>query len=100
MKCQHCGYCCQVDTERITTLLDISRWKREKRKDILDHVKMVDGIFPAGFKEDKCPFYDDSKEMKCLIEDTKPYVCRRFPLNKKHAMSYTNGKCEIFAKNI
>ena len=98
-KCRHCGACCEVDTHNIVTLLDISRWKREGREDILKHVKLVDGIFPAGFKEDKCPFYDKSKEKnRCLIEETKPYVCRRFPLNKKHAISYTSGKCKIEKK--
>ena len=96
MECQHCGACCKVDTN-ILALSDIKRWKREGREDILKHVRIVSGYYPAGFKEEKCPFYDETKEMKCLIEDTKPAVCRQFPLNKKHAMSYTKGKCEIFA---
>ncbi len=96
LKCLHCGACCTVDTD-IVKPSDVERWKAEGRRDILNKIKMV-GDFPAGFKEDKCPFYDKNLEKGCLIEDTKPLVCRNFPLNKKHAMGYTKGKCVIFEK--
>ena len=97
-KCKHCGVCCEVDTN-VITLPDIRRWKKEGREDILKHVRMVDW-FPAGFKEDKCPFYDKEKEKGCLIEDTKPDVCKQFPLSKRHAFDYTDRKCEIFNKKV
>ena len=97
-ECLHCGACCTVDTD-IVKQSDVDRWKAEGRGDILKHVKWICD-FPAGFKEEKCPFYDETREKRCLIEDTKPDVCRKFPLNKKHAKGYTNGKCVIFEKKI
>ena len=95
--CKHCGSCCIVDTINIVKKDDIKRWEKEGRRDILEHVRMA-GDVPIGFKKSKCPFYDNTKNKRCSIEETKPEVCKRFPLDKKHARLYTNGRCKMNKK--
>lgn len=84
-ECKRCGKCCKGHITTIT-YTDIQRWTEQKRVDILAHVtyeesneKLNSGFYflPDPLSKE-CPFL--SRENTCSIHDTKPKVCRNFPL--------------------
>ena len=88
-KCKHCGKCCQDIYTHEARFLDIERWLKEKREDILSQllwIKADDGIAIQAFMwkdhETKgelrgtCPFLKKKLDKYfCTIQDTKPHVC-------------------------
>ena len=99
-KCEWCGNCClECGAELYACPPDIERWRREDRKDILRFVDIYefDGVLAGGdlwIKQtgeelDRCPFLrklPKQNKYKCLIHNTKPAVCKNFPL-------ITKGNC-------
>ena len=90
-ECQQCGNCC-IGHSIAVTYEDIIRWDRETRWDILSEVRFVQNSMnqslnwwyfqkTAGIST-KCPFFTDDKD--CSIHNTKPLMCRNFPLNTAH----------------
>lgn len=105
--CRQCGKCCKQNWEIILDLEeDIFRWIEEKRYDILKKVVLnpkyqidpdrfdqtpqwiLDTGHPLfGDTASKCPFLMDSDcrvPSRCLIHDSRPKVCRRFPYDGDH----------------
>jgi Fe-S-cluster containining protein len=91
-KCQQCGRCCTKYSNGLTAKTqDIARWRREKRGDILKHVKIFESegvimggeiwINPkTGRKMRVCPFLVKGKgRFSCSIHTTKPLVCSKYP---------------------
>ena len=94
--CQQCGKCCSAYSGHLMAKAqDIVRWRKEGRKDILSRVRVLEAqgvvaggeiwINPrTGRKVRACPFLERNKKTKkarCLIQDTKPLVCRKYPFN-------------------
>ncbi len=93
-KCQQCGLCCTKYSGGLTAKAqDIVRWRREGREDILKHVFIFESggeimggdiwLNPrTGRKMGACPFLKKrGGKSVCLIHDTKPGVCRKYPFN-------------------
>jgi len=106
-ECRRCGKCCIELWGTISaTKEDLARWQKEGRKDILKYVSlfttngwcrgdripsMIDEIIGADFgvspKTDddtkKCPFLkrERSGKFTCLIQETKPSICKTFPFD-------------------
>ncbi len=91
-KCRQCGLCCRKYKGTLkATAGDIMRWKGEKRSDILKHVFVFEsgGLImggelwfnpETGRKMRVCPFLEKRKgKFSCLIQSTKPGVCRKYP---------------------
>lgn len=84
-RCRKCGNCCRSVQVPIT-YSDIKRWKREQRWDILAEVRwMVDEkrnlelpVFIRSAINNVCPFL--SRSNRCKIYETRPRVCRDFPV--------------------
>lgn len=88
-ECQKCGECCRNMIVSIC-YSDFERWEREHRWDILSRVYYAHELISGkgvceGFilREDEprievCQFL--SSGSRCLIYDTRPKVCRKFPL--------------------
>lgn len=89
--CQQCGKCCRELPIDVMPS-DLDRWHHERRDDILMEVIFMDN-FPhkntGGFYIEKtllrkdrpkqpCPFLDENN--LCSIYDTRPKVCRDYPL--------------------
>jgi Fe-S-cluster containining protein len=90
--CKNCRICC-IGTEIRIYPEDIERWKKEDRLDILLSIDSLFGESRGLMKKDnndECFFL--SKEGKCNIQETKPTVCRKFPVSKKQAELF---KCKL-----
>jgi Fe-S-cluster containining protein len=87
-ECEKCGKCCKKYIGTIpATEDDITRWKKEKRYDILSYVCFMPGnkwgdLFfnPKTGEEiyNRCPFLrkiTNQNIYKCRIYDTRPDVC-------------------------
>jgi len=97
--------------ELYATENDMQLWRNEGRKDILAWVDIVtvgDGIPVSydlwinprdpGRPVFRCPWLRKIRNkpfFKCRIYDVRPEVCRKFPKNKKHALS---NKCPGYRK--
>ena len=89
-KCKHCGKCCQNIYTHEAMFMDIERWLKENREDILSQllwVKAEDGIAVRAFMwkdhdtgrelKGDCPFLKKKvNQYLCEIQDTKPTVCK------------------------
>ena len=85
--CTQCGTCCKRYGMRLeASPLDIARWRRDQRQDILRHVGLVrengavtGGLLwvdAAGQRLEACPFLQGDREKYfCAIQDAKPEVC-------------------------
>lgn len=91
-ECQQCGKCCTKYSSELTAKAqDIVRWRKEDRRDILKHVRVLEsgGVIMGGDiwlnprtgrKTKSCPFLKKTREkFYCLIHSTKPLVCRKYP---------------------
>ena len=92
-RCQQCGECCTKYSGGLTAKAqDIMRWRKEGRKDILSKVRVLEAggeimggelwLNPRTGRKMKCPFLErgeKAKKARCLIQDTKPLVCRQYP---------------------
>lgn len=69
---------------------DVSRWKSQKRNDILAELGAQSGWREAG----PCPFAKRTAgtRVNCAIYDTRPLVCRDYPAAVSH-MKYVD--CEM-----
>ncbi len=94
IECRRCGKCCLADLFAYVTEEDISRWKEEKREDILRVIGHEHGVWmgdhlvsaETGDGLHGCPFFSfDGKEYGCAIYETRPATCR----------SYEPGSSEI-----
>jgi len=100
-KCKQCGNCCLnlgVSTTGRASAEDISRWESEGRHDILKWVSIFDygggikygdlWINPkTGDDASRCPFLrKNQNKYRCLIQDTKPEICRQYPKDKEFAL--------------
>ncbi len=86
--CKTCRRCC-IGTEIRLIPEDIERWKKEERLDILLCINPLLGESRQIIKKDnndECFFL--TEEGKCKIQETKPYICKRFPQSKKQAMAF------------
>lgn len=99
--CRLCGQCCRsLDYRMEVTALDVARWREQGRNDILKYVAVYKrpgqketyriwqmpetGQFVQG-----CPFLykiPDKNQVVCRIQETKPAICRQYPLTRKHAV--------------
>lgn len=84
-KCYSCGKCCKNFTINIMPV-DVRRWKKEGRQDILSCL-MWDGFgFDAWFDSKTgeelrhCPFLQKISRGKyiCSIQETKPFICKMY----------------------
>jgi len=87
IRCMRCGKCCLSNLFFYIKDVDLDRWRREGRDDILhiienrqavwggDHfVSARDGTFLHG-----CPFLEwEGKTNSCSIYETRPQVCRDY----------------------
>ncbi len=83
--CKSCRSCCQGTEIRVKDQ-DIERWKKENRLDILLAINPLIGASRQLIKKqnkDECIFL--TEDGRCRIHDTKPYICKRFPVTKKQA---------------
>jgi len=101
-KCKQCGNCCLNLNICYTAVTDedVKRWKDTGRDDILACVNSIplgngqyihDIWFSATTKEEvnRCPWLrklPNKNKYICRINDTKPEVCRNYPLSKEHAI--------------
>ncbi len=86
--CRPCRKCCIWSDIRLTSE-DIERWKKEERLDILLAINPLIGESRQLIKKEhnnECIFL--SEDGSCRIHETKPYICRRFPTSKKHALVF------------
>ncbi|KON27054.1 hypothetical protein AC480_04875 [miscellaneous Crenarchaeota group archaeon SMTZ1-55] len=107
-ECQKCAECCK-NTRILVTYSDIKRWTREGRWDILRQVSLVERpegttdfcFYTTVSKGSQCPFL--SHDNLCLIQHTKPKVCKHFPFNaskEKLALCKGTGMGEQVAPNL
>jgi Fe-S-cluster containining protein len=91
-ECQQCGACCQAYVQ--VTERDLLRWAAEFRDDIVEWISPEDGfIHPVEEIEGpRCPFLKRLPQPRaqrvvyvCLIHETKPDACVRFPASKQQA---------------
>jgi len=92
-ECQRCGRCCR-DTKWADSIdshimwEDIQRWRRERRKDVLELIHVYEGLGgdiidkARGKLYARCPFFrrDTLGQPECTIHTTKPFNCRIAPL--------------------
>ncbi|MBT8342039.1 MAG: hypothetical protein HKP58_07920 [Desulfatitalea sp.] len=100
-QCRRCGRCCrELDYKDGMTAGDAARLETLGRKDVLKWVGItrtgegkaryrmwvVPGTNqPAGI----CPFLKQGRtpdQYRCAIHDVKPWICRNYPVSRKHAM--------------
>lgn len=100
--CTQCGHCClnlgahNADCE----VEDLKRWVQEKREDILSYVEVIrnaEGLIVAidiwisprtGEMVTRCPWLrkiPKQDKYRCLIHDTKPKMCREYPVTTELA---------------
>ena len=90
-KCRQCGACCRAYVQ--VTERDLLRWAVEFREDILEHVSEEGFIEPVQeIDGPRCPFlrrlprrHAGRDVYECLIHDTKPDACVRFPASREQA---------------
>jgi Fe-S-cluster containining protein len=90
--CRQCGACCRAYVQ--VTENDLLRWAAEFREDILAWVAPEEGLIHPleGSDGTRCPFLkrrpgerDRRDRYMCLIHDTKPDACLRFPASREQA---------------
>jgi len=90
--CKRCGGCCK-GVEFINVYYeDRKRWERQGRKDLYNPRMLKEwadfgssGLFKNKTSK-RCPFLAKSKEgYYCRVYETRPDVCKYFPLNKTNA---------------
>jgi len=112
--CNDCGKCCIQGGHGTLSATDedITRWEEEGREDILSRVDIFDfgdgkktgdlWFYPykhptlGGDEMSKCPFLrklPNQWKFKCMINDTKPATCRKYPIDKEDMENYD---CEGF----
>jgi Fe-S-cluster containining protein len=99
--CRQCGACCRrLNYSEELTETDLQRWRDEGRHDILEWVGTTTNlkgerihrmwIVPGTCRiAEKCPFLTRvsyENRWKCSIQDTKPKICRSYPMSRKHAL--------------
>ena len=85
--CKRCGKCCHADMIAYATEEDISRWRREKRDDILSSLESEERIWVgdrilyrdgSGHLE-RCSFLRIEEGLAtCTIHETRPRICRDY----------------------
>lgn len=84
-RCLCCGECCEAFGGHLNaSRSDLERWRREGREDLLSRVNRLGWIWVDPLTkqpEKRCPFLDrsESETVLCLINDTKPDMCRAYP---------------------
>lgn len=84
-QCACCGRCCASFGWRLlATDHDLQRWRRENRADLLSRVNRLGWLWMdphTAQLESRCPFLkeDGPGRYICLINDTKPDMCRDYP---------------------
>lgn len=76
-ECERCGHCC-------TKLSEIELEKSERKK--YKHIKR-DGKY---FMPMPCTYYDNG----CKIYNSRPTVCRRYPLIKISGVAHISTRCK------
>ena len=100
-ECRQCGYCCKpLEYRNELTAADVARWKQQNRIDILPWVGTSrrgkgEIVYRMWVNPDTlrfveiCPFIEErSPENRwvCTIHNTKPEICRHYPVSRKHAL--------------
>ncbi len=83
--CKSCRKCCTGSEIRLIDS-DVERWKAEERLDILLSINpLIGGSRQLIKKKDSndCIFLHE--DGSCMIHETKPYICTRFPQTLKQA---------------
>ncbi|NOZ58095.1 MAG: YkgJ family cysteine cluster protein [Euryarchaeota archaeon] len=90
-KCRRCGECCLTLGSRIQASPgDVERWIREGREEVLRRLRIeekdgeliTDGTLEIGDGQGRCIFLREAEgAYACAIHETKPEVCREYPLN-------------------
>ena len=88
-ECKRCGKCCDFFILGFNIGIsrkDLSSWKKEGRKDILELFEISRDwfgdveIYPSLLRFNRWPFLLKIKDMyTCTIHDLKPEGCRSFP---------------------
>ena len=99
--CRQCGACCRkLNYSRELTAADVQRWREQGRTDILKWAGTAADpsgqtvyrmwVSPGTCRvAEKCPFLirvAHENRWKCGIQDTKPQICRSYPMSRKHAL--------------
>lgn len=88
--CRQCGRCCRstFGATLRATWEDVLRWREQKREDILRHAYVFENLGADLWVDAKtqerlysCPFFETRNGRSlCRIHNTKPKICREFPL--------------------
>jgi Fe-S-cluster containining protein len=100
-ECRQCGRCCRtLDYHHDVEAEDVKMWRSLGRTDILrwvetavqkdEDVSYRIWVVP-GTRElaPRCPFLKKeptTNHWTCTIHDTKPLICRNYPVSRKHAV--------------
>jgi Fe-S-cluster containining protein len=80
MDCKDCGMCCYGISSLKFTVDEYNKTliKFPQKASLFDEVA---GFYYLRNNFEWCPFYDASKfEKRCMIHDSRPYICRIFPV--------------------
>lgn len=87
-ECVQCGNCCKT-FDIVPTDEDVRRWRTEGHNDIIEWVYdagddlVHDYIFLGDLETGFCPFLSfNGTVYECKIHETKPEMCKNWPLNK------------------
>jgi len=87
-ECVQCGNCCKT-FDIVPTDEDVRRWRTEGHNDIIEWVYdagddlVHDYIFLRDLETGFCPFLSfNGTVYECKIHETKPEMCKNWPLNK------------------
>jgi Fe-S-cluster containining protein len=84
-QCLCCGQCCEAFGGHLNaSSVDLERWRRLGRDDLLRRVSAVGWIWidpETGLLERSCPFLQRTgpDRQVCTINDLKPDICRDYP---------------------
>lgn len=102
--CTRCGKCCLEEKYMLSlcaTDVDVKRWKREGRKDILQYVYTSGpGLHDLWVNQEgealsRCPFVRKDRgkpTYHCTIYETRPEACREYPVDVERMVDIG---CEI-----
>lgn len=93
LECTQCGRCCLKYGDCLTASEeDVQRWEQQERDDILAYVGLGADLWIGkltGEEVSRCPWLrklPGKNKYICRIHDTKPKVCKGYPVSRKQAI--------------